>query len=145
MKNILALSMLLVFSIAATTVMAGNPINTEDNAGGIIAMDDAYSSKAMTKADMRATKRADKLALKAEKKQIRQEKRMTKINNFIAKHFGNSALGGLDDPIDKYLWWAIIAVGAAIIFGWLVWGPLGAIFGIAGLVLLVLWIIKKYG
>jgi len=144
MKNILTLSMLLVFSLAATTVMAGNPINSEDNVAGIVSMDDAYSSKAMTKADMRAAKRADKIALKAEKKQIRQEKRMVKINNFIAKHFGNSALGGLDDPIDKFLWWAIIAAGVAIIFSF-IWWPISTIFWIGSIVLLVLWIIKKYG
>jgi len=144
MKNILTLTMLLVFSLAATTVMAGNPINSEDNVAGIVSMDDAYSSKLMTKADMRATKRADKMALKAEKKQIRQEKRMTKINNFIAKHFGNSALGGLDDPIDKFLWWAIIAAGVAIIFSF-IWWPISTIFWIGSIVLLVLWIIKKYG
>jgi|GEM_PF-4321312 len=144
MKNILTLSMLLVFSLAATSVMAGNPINSEDNVAGIVSMDDAYSSKAMTKADMRASKRADKMALKAEKKQIRQEKRMTKINNFIAKHFGNSALGGLDDPIDKFLWWAIIAAGVAIIFSFIYW-PISTIFWIGSIVLLVLWIIKKYG
>lgn len=144
MKNILTLAMLLVFSMAATTVMAGNPINSEDNVAGIVSMDDAYSSKAMTKADLRATKRADKMALKAEKKQIRQEKRMTKINNFIAKHFGNNALGGLDDPIDKFLWWAIIAAGAAIIFSFVFW-PISTIFWIGSIVLLVLWIIKKYG
>ncbi|RLD19022.1 MAG: hypothetical protein DRI69_09335 [Bacteroidetes bacterium] len=136
--------MLLVFSLAATSVMAGNPINSEDNVAGIVSMDDAYSSKAMTKADMRASKRADKMALKAEKKQIRQEKRMTKINNFIAKHFGNSALGGLDDPIDKFLWWAIIAAGVAIIFSFIYW-PISTIFWIGSIVLLVLWIIKKYG
>ena len=144
MKNILTLSMLLIFSLAAATVMAGNPINSEDNVAGIVSMDDAFSSKAMTKADLRATKRADKMALKAEKKQIRQEKRMTKINNFIAKHFGNNALGGLDDPIDKFLWWAIIAAGVAIIFSF-IWWPISTIFWIGSLVLLVLWIIKKYG
>ena len=144
MKNILTLSMLLVFSLAATSVMAGNPINSEDNTAGIVSMDDAFSSKAMTKADMRVAKRADKLALKAEKKQIRQEKRMVKINNFIAKHFGNSALGGLDDPIDKFLWWAIIAAGVAIIFSFIFW-PISTIFWIGSIVLLVLWIIKKYG
>jgi hypothetical protein len=144
MKNLFTLSMLLVFSLAATSVMAGNPVNTEDNAAGIVSMDDAYSSKALTKADMRAVKRADKLALKTEKKQIRQEKRVTKINNFIAKHFGNSALGGLDDPIDKFLWWAIIAAGVAIIFSFVYW-PISTIFWIGSIVLLVLWIIKKYG
>lgn len=144
MKNIWTLVMLLVFSLAATSVLAGNPINSEDNVAGIVSMNDAYSSKALTKADLRASKRADKMALKAEKKQIRQEKRMTKINNFIAKHFGNSALGGFDDPIDKFLWWAIIAAGAAIIFTFIFW-PISTIFWIGSLVLLVLWIIKKYG
>jgi hypothetical protein len=144
MKNFLILSMLLVFCLAATSVIAGDPINSEDNVAGILSMDDAYSSKAMTKAEMRATKHADKMALKAEKKQIRQEKRMVKINNFIAKHFSNNALGGFDDPIDKFLWWAIIAFGAAIIFSFVFW-PISTIFWIGSIVLLVLWIIKKYG
>ncbi len=143
MKNFLTLSMLFVFAFASTTVSAKNTINSEDNVAGIVSMNDAYSANTLTKADMRAEKRADKLATKAEKKEIRTEKRMTKLNNFMMKHFNKSALGGFDDPIDKFLWWAIIAAGAAIIFSFIYW-PISTIFWIGSLVLLVLWIIKKF-
>ena len=107
-------------------------------------MHDAYSSAAMTKAEMRAAKKADKAALKAEKKQIRMEKRMAKMNAFVQKFMAKKGLGGFDDPIDKWLWYAIIAAGAALIFSF-IWWPISTVFWIGAIVLVVLWVIKKWG
>lgn len=144
MKHVLTLLALAVFTMAGTTALASSPVNSEDNAAGTITMHDAYSSKAMTKAEKRAAKKADKRATKAEKRSIKMEKRMAKLNDMLAKKMNKKALGGLDDPIDKFLWWAIIAAGAAIIFSFIFW-PISTIFWIGSIVLLVLWIIKKYG
>lgn len=144
MKYTLTIMTLLLFCMTATTVTAGNAVNSEDNVAGTISMSDAYSAQAMTKADLREAKRADKRALKAEKKQIKMEKRMAKLNNFLMKKMEKKALGGLDDPIDKWLWFAIIGAGAAIVFSFFLW-PVSVIFWIASITCLVLWIIKKYG
>ena len=146
MKQSLTLALLLVFGLIGTTAYAGPNVNTEDFAEGVISMNEAYSAKSMTKAEMRAAKKADKRALKAEKKQIRSEKRMAKFNALLNKYMSKRALGGLDDPIDKWLWFAIIGAAAAIIFTVIpgLWW-LGTIFWIGSLVMLVLWIIKKYG
>ena len=70
------------------------------------------------------------------------EKRMAKLNDMLAKKMNKKQLGGLDDPIDKFLWWAIIAAAGAIIFSFFLW-PVSVILWIGSLVLLVLWIIKK--
>ncbi len=143
MKQILTLTLLAVLGLATTTY-AGTDVNTEDYAEGVISMNEAYSAKHMTKAEMRAAKKADKRALKAEKKQIRQEKRVAKFNAMLNKFMAKRALGGLDDPIDKWLWFAIIGAAAAIIFSFVLW-PVSVALWIASLVFLVLWIIKKYG
>lgn len=144
MKHVLTLLALAVFTMSGTSALASSPVNSEDNTAGTIMMHDAYSSKAMTKAEKRAAKKADKRATKAEKHSIKMEKRMAKLNDMLAKKMNKKALGGLDDPIDKFLWWAIIAAGAAIIFSFIFW-PISTIFWIGSIVLLVLWIIKKYG
>ena len=145
MKHIMTLTVLLVFCLVGTTAFAGpKSINSEDLAEGTIMMNDAYSAKAMTKAELKAQKKADKRALKAEKKQIKMEKRMAKMNALLQKFMGKKALGGLDDPIDKWLWFAIIGAGVAIIFSFFLW-ELSVVFWIASIVFLILWIIKKYG
>lgn len=135
---------LLIATFTFGTVMANDAVNTEDNVEGLVMMKDAASSKALTKADLKAAKKAEKQALKAEKKQIRMEKRMNKLMKFMEKRAAKKELGGLDDPIDKWLWYAIIGAGVAIIFSFIFW-PVSTIFWIASIVALVLWIIKKFG
>ena len=145
MKQIFTLCLVMAFGLFGAVAYAGpGNVNTEDNAEGIVSMHDAYSAKSMTKADLKAAKKADKQALKAEKKQIRQEKRMAKFNSMLNKYMAKRSLGGLDDPIDKWLWFAIIAAAGAIIFSFFLW-PVSVVLWIGSLVFLVLWILKKYG
>ena len=144
MKHLLTLMAFAVFTLAGSSAWASGPSNSEDNVAGTVMMSDAYSAKAMTKAETRAAKKAAKHATKAEKRMIKMEKRMAKLNDMLAKKMNKKSLGGLDDPIDKFLWWAIIAAAAAIIFSFFLW-PVSVVLWIGSLVLLVLWIIKKYG
>jgi len=148
MKHLITLLALTAFLFVGTDISASNvPVNSEDNAAGTIMMDEAYSSAAMTKAEVRAAKKADKRALKAEKRAIKMEKRMAKLNKMIAKKMNKHQLGGFDDPIDKWVWFAIIAAAAAIIFGIIggVFGwTLGALLWVAAIVFLVVWLIKKF-
>jgi hypothetical protein len=94
--------------------------------------------------------KVDKQVLKMEKKAIKHQKKLqrrAKVFNMIASSpIAAKALGGLNDPVDKFFWYWVIGWGASIVLGaipggWLVaWIPFlaGAAFGI-------LWIIKKYG
>lgn len=151
---LLSLSMALV----ATTGFAGNSVNTEDNRVGVVQVEDLVADKALVK--------ADKQLLKAEKQQYRAEKRMAWFSKVINKKMAKSqkkALGGLDDPVDKYFWyWLIgwglgllltilasaIAVGGAFsggfgvawvlfLLGWLAW--------IGGTIMGIIWLVKKLG
>ena len=139
MKSVL---LLLCFGLASITAYAGpKAVNSEDLASGTVMMEEA----AMTKAELKAVKKAEKAALKAEKKELRMEKRLAWANKKLEKHFAKStkSLGGLSDPIDRWLWYAIIAAGGAIIFSFIFW-PIGTILWIASIVFLVLWIVKKF-
>lgn len=133
---LLSLSM----TLAVVTGFAGNTVNTEDNKAGIVQMEDHLSSKALVK--------ADKQLLKAEKQQYRAEKRMEWFSSIINKKMAksqNKALGGLNDPIDKWFWFAIIGWGAAILltFSISTW-YLSSLFWLAGTVCAVIWIVKKF-
>jgi hypothetical protein len=133
---LLSLSMALV----AATGYAGNSVNTEDNPGGIVQIEDLMAEKALVK--------ADKQLLKAEKQQYKAEKRVAWFSKVINKKMAksqNKALGGLDDPIDKWFWFAIIGWGAAILltFSISTW-YLSSLFWLAGTVCAVLWIVKKF-
>lgn len=136
-----AIQLLLTFSIClfAMTGYADNRMNTEDHASGIVEMKSLLSDKAMAK--------ADKQVLKTEKQQIRAEKRMTWVSKVINKKLAKSqkkALGGLDDPVDKWFWYWAIAWGGAIIFGFLFW-PITLLLLIAGSISLIIWLINKAG
>lgn len=140
MKSLLLSLCLGLFAIS--TYAGADKINSEDFSAGTIAMEDAAYTT-MTKAELKAAKKAEKQSLKAEKKQLRQEKRLAWANRVLEKHFAKSkSLGGLDDPIDKWLWYAIIAFGVSLIF-WFIFWPVAWIFSIAALVFLILWIIKR--
>ena len=78
------------------------------------------------------------------KKQIRQEKRAAKFNALLQKFMAKKNLGGFDDPVDKWVWYAIIAGAAAIILGF-IWWPFWAIFFSAAVVFMVIWAINKWG
>ncbi|HLF62152.1 MAG TPA: hypothetical protein VI603_00260 [Saprospiraceae bacterium] len=151
---LLSLSMALV----AATGYAGNSVNTEDNPDGIVQMEDLMADKALVK--------VDKQLLKAEKQQYRTEKRIAWFSKVINKKMAKSkqkALGGLDDPVDKYFWYWLIGWGAGLVLtiiasaiavggafssgfgvawvlfflGWLAW--------IGGTIMGIIWLIKKFG
>jgi hypothetical protein len=145
-------------TILAVAGYAGNPVNSEDNPAGIVLIEDLAADKAAIK--------ADKQLLKAEKQQYRAEKRLswfaTTINKKMSKS-KNKALGGLDDPVDKFFWYWLIGWGAGLLLtiiasaiavggafsggfgvawvlfllGWLAW--------IGGTVMGIIWLVKKLG
>ncbi len=134
--------LLLSLSMALFTVTgyAGNSVNTEDTRAGVVQMEDLMAAKALVK--------ADKHLLKSEKQQYRAEKRMAWFSKVINQKMAksqNKALGGLNDPIDKWFWFAIIGWGAAILltFSISTW-YLSSLFWLAGTVCAVLWIVKKF-
>lgn len=119
---------------------AGSPVNTEDYGTGIVQMEDLASAKVLAK--------ADKQLLKEEKQQIRAEKRMAWFSTLISKKMAkshNKALGGLNDPVDKWFWFWIIGWGAAILltFSISTW-YLSSLFWLAGTVCGIIWIVKKF-
>jgi hypothetical protein len=65
-----------------------------------------------------------------------------KMNNLLS--FRRAAdLGGINDPVDKWLWIGLIAIGISIIaYAVSVW-VLGYILSIFGVVALIIWLIKK--
>jgi hypothetical protein len=90
-------------------------------------------------------------AAKELKKQFKQEKRMAKMEKIMSKL-------GIDfsDPVQKWLWFAIIAWAAAIVLYIVsailsvggVFSPLwyvGYLAGLAGTVCFVIWIVKLLG
>jgi hypothetical protein len=156
--------LLLTLSLAlvVTTGYAGNSVNTEDNPGGGVLMEDLMADKATLKAE----KQLDRQLLKAEKQEYRAEKRMAWFSKVINKKMAkskNKALGGLDDPVDKYFWYWLIGWGAGLLLtiiasaiavggafsggfgvawvlflvGWLCW--------IGGTVMGIIWLVKKFG
>jgi Flp pilus assembly protein TadB len=159
MKHLLlTLSLALVMSSG----FAGNTVNTEDNAQGIVQMSDYMADKAALKAE----KQLDRQLLKAEKHQYRAEKRAAWFYKVINKQMAkskNKALGGLDDPVDKFFWYWLIGWGAGLVltiiasavavgsiysggFGAaVIFGILGWICWVGGTVCGIIWLVKKLG
>ena len=148
MKHIMTFTALMVFCLIGTAAVASSTLNTEDSAPGIVEMNSAYSAKALTKAELRTQKRANKAALRAEKHQIRKEKRAAKFNAMLQKVMNKKKIGGLDDPIDKWMWFGI----AALVVGTVLWiviswpaAVIGLLIWLGGLGLMGLWAWKKWG
>ena len=140
MKSLL---LFLCFSMISVASYAGSKaVNSEDNRAGIVAMEE--STMTMSKAERRAAKKSEKQALKAEKRQVRAEKRMAWANRVLERKMAKNGLGGISDPIDRWLWYAIFAAAGAIIFAF-IWTPISVILWIATIVFIVLWLIKKFG
>ena len=82
------------------------------------------------------------------KKEFKAEKRMAKFQKLFKK-------AGVDfsDPVNKWLWYGIFACGAAIVLS-ILWqagsvgfgllGALSSLLWIAGLIFLVVWVVKKF-
>jgi hypothetical protein len=151
----------LTFALVCSFGYASNTVNTEDSPSGAVGMSDFM----MDKAALKAEQKMDKRLLKAEKKAFKAEKRLAwaarVMNNKAAKTTNKSKLGGFSDPTDRWVWYAIIAGGAAILF-WIIAaairGPfysgfgfsgflyaLGGICFVAGVAAIVYWLILKNG
>ena len=149
----------MTLALALTASYAGNSVNTEDHPQGTALIEDF----AMDKAALKAEQKLDKKLLKAEKKAFKSEKRIAWasriLNKKMAKTSDKKTLGGFGDPTDRWVWYAIIAGGAAILF-WIlaaaIRGPyytgfgfsgflyaLGGICFVAGVAALVYWFILR--
>ena len=137
----------LAFMVPSMTI-AAPAINTEDHATGLVTMDELASDKVLTVQEMKFLK-------KEEKKQARMERRIERVEKFMNSKMGQRLLGGLDDPVDKWFWYWIIGWGAAIVFsilaaaiftttGFGIFGVLSLLFGLAGTISLVIWLVQKF-
>jgi len=142
MKSIL---LVLCFGLASLSLAAGNDkaVNSEDFAAGTVSMSD-MTYEALSKAELKDAQKAEREALKMEKKQLRAEKRLNWANRVLEKKMGKKGLGGLSDPIDQWLWFAIFAAAGALIFSF-IWWPISVILWIGSIVFLVIWLLKKFG
>lgn len=123
-------------------------VNTEDQPAGIVTMDEMVADKVMTAEEL-------KVLQKEEKKQLRMERRMERLEKFMNSKLGQKLLGGLDDPVDKFFWYWIIGWGVGILLSIIAAATLtGGGFGIlwllaylaylAGSVALIVWLVKKF-
>ena len=152
-------SLLLVFGLALLTqgiaIANVNVINLEDHKEGIISLDDATATHTAL------TKQQKKEAKQLARKQKRTERKMEKLQKFMTSEKGQKMLGGLDDPVDKWFWYWLIAWGASLLLsiifwaaagsgiglfsgGWVIIGLLTTLLWIGGLIALVIWLVKKF-
>jgi hypothetical protein len=123
-------------------------VNTEDHQAGIVTMDEMVADKVLTAQELKTLK-------KEEKKQVRMERRMERVEKFMNSKLGQKLLGGLDDPVDKFFWFWIIGWGAGIVLtiiasAALTSGSFGVLWllaylaWLAGSVSLIVWLVKKF-
>lgn len=164
--KIKSLLLLLVLGLMSAPVLADGKtkVNSEDHPEGIVAMEDAYSSKALTKQELRQQKKQDRKLLRAEKKQYRMEKRAAWVMKVMERKMAKSKkdIGSIDDPVDKWFWYWLIGWGAALLISilfwslagsgagfysgtWLIFGLLSTLLWIGGTVSLIIWLINKFG
>ena len=140
--------LLLIVSLAflvPSLSMAAPAVNTEDTRAGIVTMDELNESKVLTTAEIKAMKAG-------EKKQLRMERRMARLEKFMNTKMGQKLLEGLNDPVDRFFWYWIIAWGIGLILillaagtsGFGVIGVLATLAWLAGSVSLIVWLVKKF-
>ena len=140
---LVSLALLLPSLSRATT-----PVNTEDNPAGLITMEEMVVDKVLTAQEL-------KTLAKEEKKQVRMERRIERVEKFMQSKMGQKLLGGLDDPVDKWFWFWIIGWGAGIVLTIIASAALASgTFGVlwllaylawlAGSVSLIIWLVKKF-
>ncbi len=91
----------------------------------------------------------------ADKKQLRVQRRLLKLQHLLTSEKGMSMMGGLDDSVDKFFWfWLIgwgagflmILIGSAIVTGGFgILSILGVLFALGGTLSLIAWLVKKFG
>ena len=142
-----ALLFLFALSLLMPGMSSASSINTEDNQAGLVTMDEMIADKVLTAQEL-------KVLQKEEKKQVRMERRMAKVEKFMQSKLGQKLMGGLDDPVDKWFWYWIIGWGAGIVLLVIATASLGTGFGILGIlatlawlfgsVSLIIWLVKKF-
>lgn len=143
----LLLPVALVF--LSPVMYAASPVlNTEDNVAGIVTMNEMIPDKAPSAQEL-------KVLRKEEKKMVRMERRMQRVEKFMNSKLGQKLLGGLNDPVDKWFWFWIIGWGAGIVLSILAaatvtGGGFGALWllaslaWLAGSIALIVWLVQKF-
>lgn len=104
------------------------------------------------------TKDEAKAIQKAEKKQVRTQKRIAVVQKYLAKNMAKKAID-FKDPVNKWLWFGVFGWGAGLVLwiiaaavvtggGFLGGGFLGLLASLAwlfGTVAFVIWLVKKFG
>jgi len=110
----------------------------------VVNLSGVQASQSVSSAEMRQqvfqkteTRLADRpLSEKTERRLVRAEKRLKRI----ATH--RSAGPDFNDPIAKWLWFGLLGLGLALLFSLVSYG-LAGLMAFAGIVCLVIWIIKR--
>ena len=72
------------------------------------------------------------------KKQFAQEKKVARAERFLAHHAVD-----FNDPVQKWLWYGLVGIGASIVLGILSISWLAGIAGLLGVICLVIWLVKQ--
>lgn len=144
-------TLLLLMAFAAFTPavsFAAPTINTEDQPAGLISMHEMVADKALTTKELKVLKQE-------ERKQLRMERRMARLEKFMNSKMGQKLLGGLSDPVDKFFWYWVIGWGVGIVFsilaaatllsgGFSILWLIAYLAYLAGSVSLIVWLVKKF-
>lgn len=145
---------LVVTVLAALFVHAGFAINTVNNtvaSNGVALPIELVTGHGMTRTEAKAIQ-------KAEKKQVRTQKRIAMVQKYLAKNMAKKAID-FKDPVNKWLWFGVFGWGAGLVLwilaaavttggGFLGGGFLGLLASLAwlfGTVAFVIWLVKKFG
>lgn len=145
--------LLLTFALALISQISFSINSVKNNlpGNGISVPVDLLSGHTLTKAEA-------KVIQKAEKKQVRTQKRIAVVQKFLAKNMAKKAID-FKDPVNKWLWFGVFGWGAGLVLwiiaaavvtggGFLGGGFLGLLASLAwlfGTVAFVIWLVKKFG
>lgn len=148
------LLLLLCFGLMTQTAWASGPsVNTEDNAEGLVSIQDLAADKASD------TKTLSKKELRKQKRELRKQKRMekrfTKFQERLEKRMEKKDFD-FSDPVDKWMWFWILGWGAGLLLsilaaatlfggGFAILWLLATLAWLFGTVSLVIWLVKKFG
>ncbi len=140
---------LVVTVLAALFVQFGFAINTVNNtlAGNGVALPiELATGHGMTRTEAKAIQ-------KAEKKQVRTQKRIALVQKYLAKKMTKKAID-FKDPVNKWLWFGVFGWGAGLVL-WIIAAGVSSGFGLIGVlaslawlfgtVSFVIWLVKKFG
>ena len=140
---------LVVTVLVALFVQIGFAINTVNNtmAGNGVALPiELATGHGMTRTEAKAIQ-------KAEKKQVRTQKRIALEQKYLAKKMAKKAID-FKDPVNKWLWFGVFGWGAGLVL-WIIAAGVSSGFGLIGVlaslawlfgtVSFVIWLVKKFG